>query len=392
MKFTFAILYGLKNLERRKLRAVLTIFAVLIGTTLLSSMVSLGVGLQTIVVKNLKTVGELTDINVYKKEDTKALLDGAALNYLENLDGVERVTASVNLMADSASFSGFPQKADKTLVTAVPDDPGDILQLTTGATLNNFSGQVAILGENFLKEFGENYSQEFLGKILNLTFGEKSLSLKIIGIAEDENISSYGVFIPLDQAAVIKNIVAYDSLRVRADSAQKVAGVSKEIKNMGLEAVALDDLIDRVVGYFRLLELALGSVGLIILGVASLGIINTMLMATLERTREIGLMRALGASRLDVLKIFSLEAAGIGLIGGTLGVAAGFLITSGLSAVLNNYLAQKGLASEAVRLFILPWWLICGTIGFATLLGFVSGFYPALRASRMDPVEALRRE
>ena len=131
---------------------------------------------------------------------------------------------------------------------------------------------------------------------------------------------------------------------------------------------------------------------MIILGVASLGIINTMLMATLERTREIGVMRALGASRLDILKIFSLEAGGIGLIGGILGVVFGFLITLVSSAILNNYLAKQNLTSQVVHLFVLPWWLIAGTICFATLIGFLSGLYPALRASRMDPVEALRHE
>ncbi|MDP2918009.1 MAG: ABC transporter permease, partial [bacterium] len=91
MKLSFAILYALKNLRRRKLRAVLTIFAVLIGTTLVSSMVSLGVGLQTMAVAALESAGELTDINVYQKDKSEARLDASAISRLENLDGVETV-------------------------------------------------------------------------------------------------------------------------------------------------------------------------------------------------------------------------------------------------------------------------------------------------------------
>jgi len=241
MKFSFAILYALKSFRRRKLRAALTIFAVLIGTTLVSSMVSLGVGLQTMVVTALESAGELTDINVYQKDKSEALLDASAISRLENLDGVETVDPLVTLMADSASLSGFSKKAEKILVTAAPANSQDIFKLIAGKPFSAFDGASVVIGENFLKKFSQDNPESFLGKSLNLTFGEKNLFLKIAGVAKSENIWGYGVFIPLSQASAVKTIAAYDSLRVRASSVQKVAGVSKEIKEMGLEAVALDE-------------------------------------------------------------------------------------------------------------------------------------------------------
>ncbi len=391
MKFYSALSFALKNLRRRKLRTVLTVFAILIGTTLISSMVSLGVGLQQIVVKGLKSTGELTDINVYQKETGKAL-DTETINKLENLPDVARVDPMVTLMADEVSLSGFQKKASKSLVTAVPGEATNIFKLIASSPDFSLQGKTAVVGENFLKEFSNDYPERFLGQSLNLTFGQKNLVLKIIGVAQGENILGYGIFIPLSQASEIKTMANYDSLRVKANSVQKVAGISKTIKEMGLEAVALDDLVDRVTKYFRILELALGSVGIIILGVASLGIINTMIMATLERTREIGVMRAVGASRRDILKIFSLEASAIGFIGGIFGVLCGWGITLILSSLLNNYLAAKNITETQINLFALPWWLITGIVAFATLVGLFSGLYPAIRASRMDPVEALRNE
>ncbi|MDD5626598.1 MAG: ABC transporter permease [Patescibacteria group bacterium] len=392
MKLSSAILFSFKNLRRRKLRTVLTTFAILIGTTLISSMVSLGVGLQQIVVKGLKDTGELTDINVYQKEDGNRLLDSETISKLESLPDVARVDPMVTLMADEVSLSGFEKNVGKTLVTAVPSGATDVFKLIAGSPASSLAGESAVIGENFLKEFSSDYPERFLGKSLNLTFGQKNLVLKIVGVARGENILGYGVFIPLTQASEIKKMVTYDSLRVKANSVQKVAGISKEIKGMGLEAVALDDLVDRVTKYFRILELALGSVGIIILGVASLGIINTMIMATLERTREIGVMRAVGASRRDILKIFSLEASAIGFIGGFFGVLCGWGITLILSSLLNNYIAAQNIVQTQVDLFALPWWLIGSIIVFATLVGLLSGLYPAFRASRMDPVEALRGE
>lgn len=391
MKTTFAIATALHNLKQHKLRTILTVFAVLIGTTLVSSMVSLGVGLQKVVVGGLSGAGELTDINVYTPEGG-VKLNAAAISSIEEIAGVTSVDPMVTLIADEVSVSGFVKKGGRTLVTAVPTTSKDTFELIAGTIFPDTEQEAAVAGENFLKEFSEDVPESFLGKSLILYFGEKELALEIVGVAKSENIWGYGVFIPLSQVSQIKKQVSYDSLRVKAKSVKEVAGISTKIQEMGFEAVTLKNLVGQVNKYFRILELLLGSFGIIIIGVASLGIINTMVMAILERTRQIGVMRAVGASRRDIIKIFSFEAGAIGFIGGVLGVLCGFLITLGLGSLINNYLAHQHIVAAKIDLFVMPWWLILGLVSFATLVGLISGLYPAFRAARLDPVDALRQE
>jgi len=144
--------------------------------------------------------------------------------------------------------------------------------------------------------------------------------------------------------------------------------------------------------YFRLFELALGIFGFVTLAVAALGIINTMVMAIYERTREIGVMRAVGAARKHILKLFLWEASLIGLIGGLIGMLVSWLFTSLLEYGLNKWLISQGLVKTNLDIFSLAWWLFAFGIIFAIAVGFLAGLYPAIRASRLDPIRALRGE
>ncbi len=124
---------------------------------------------------------------------------------------------------------------------------------------------------------------------------------------------------------------------------------------------------------------------------ATIGIINTMTMATFERTREIGVMRACGATKATIRRLFTFEAAMLGFAGGAFGI----LISLGLGAVArlilsNNAITLSSLPVDQIGVF--PWWLILSVIVFTTVLGMLSGLYPAARASKMKPVDALRYE
>jgi putative ABC transport system permease protein len=130
-----------------------------------------------------------------------------------------------------------------------------------------------------------------------------------------------------------------------------------------------------------------GSLALI---VASIGIVNTLVMAILERRREIGIMKAIGASDGDVRAIFFAEAGAMGILGGILGVALGWAIGRVLNGGFNIYLKSQSFPPE--HLWAVPWWLVVFAIVFAFLVSLVSGLYPAGRAARLDPVQALRYE
>jgi putative ABC transport system permease protein len=124
--------------------------------------------------------------------------------------------------------------------------------------------------------------------------------------------------------------------------------------------------------------------------VASIGIINTLVMAILERRREIGIMKAVGASDSDVRGLFFAEAGAMGFLGGVFGVTLGWIIGRVINFGTNIYLKRQGFAPE--NIWTVPWWLVAVALGFAVVVSLLSGLYPAARAARLDPVQALRYE
>jgi putative ABC transport system permease protein len=124
--------------------------------------------------------------------------------------------------------------------------------------------------------------------------------------------------------------------------------------------------------------------------VASIGIVNTLVMAILERRKEIGIMKAIGASDSDVRGLFFAEAGAMGLLGGAFGVILGWIIGRVINFGTNLYLVRQGFSPE--NIWAVPPWLVGGAVGFAFAISLVSGLYPASRAAKLDPVQALRYE
>ncbi|HSW85400.1 MAG TPA: ABC transporter permease [Candidatus Saccharimonadales bacterium] len=198
---------------------------------------------------------------------------------------------------------------------------------------------------------------------------------------------------PQHMTLVITNYIdqnGYDSLTVKADKSTNAKLVTKEIKQLGVGAADAETSINSQLQIFNVLGVILGGIGGIALVVAAIGVINTMMMATLERTREIGVMRAVGARRGTVSRLFTIEASGLGFWGGVIGVAVGFGLTSLANVFINKQLASGGL--HARNIITLPWWLIITVIAITTFIGMIAGLYPARRAARLDPVEALHYE
>ena len=145
--------------------------------------------------------------------------------------------------------------------------------------------------------------------------------------------------------------------------------------------------------FFRTLQAILGGIGAIALLVAAFGIANTMLMAIYERTREIGLMKAIGASNQDVMTVFLAEAGGIGLLGGVGGVTLGMLLNGILSLVGKGMMQGQSVSPQGPSsITYTPLWLPIFAVVFAALVGLVSGAYPASRAARLSPIKALKYE
>jgi putative ABC transport system permease protein len=234
--------------------------------------------------------------------------------------------------------------------------------------------------------------------------------LHIVGITDQDpdgirGASGARVFLPLQMVEDLhimlptgmresepnfSSVPTYLSLSVRLKSPNNVESVQDAIKKLGFNTFSILDATRSLRRFFAVLDLFLGIFGSLALTVAALGIVNTLVMAILERRREIGIMKAIGASDGDVKKLFFAEAAVMGLVGGILGVALGWSIGRVINIGTNIYLRRQDLPAE--NLWAVPWWLIVGAIVFAVLVSMISGLYPAARAARLDPVQALRYE
>jgi putative ABC transport system permease protein len=235
-------------------------------------------------------------------------------------------------------------------------------------------------------------------------------TLTIVGICDLDPDSMRGaararVFLPLNLAQNLHVLQAsdlrdtthlsvgaptYSNLNVRVKSPSQVQAVEDAIKKMGFRTFSIIDATRSVRRFFAVLDLFLGIFGSLALAVASIGIVNTLVMAILERRREIGIMKAIGASDSDVRRLFFAEAGVMGVFGGLVGVTLGWLIGRAINLGMNVYLRRQHFPPEQIWSF--PWWLVLGAVAFAILVSLVSGLYPAARAARLDPVQALRYE
>jgi putative ABC transport system permease protein len=182
----------------------------------------------------------------------------------------------------------------------------------------------------------------------------------------------------------------YSNASVRLSSPKYVQQAEDAIKKMGFNTFSIIDATRNLRQFFAVLDLFLGIFGSLALAVASIGIVNTLVMAILERRREIGIMKALGASDSDVKGLFFAEAGAMGVLGGILGVALGWIIGHVINFGTNIYLKRQQFPPE--NIWSVPWWLVAGAIAFAIVVSLLSGLYPASRAAHLDPVQALRYE
>jgi len=181
----------------------------------------------------------------------------------------------------------------------------------------------------------------------------------------------------------------YAVLNIRASSPTAVAQIESSITHLGFATFSLIDVTRNLRTFFAIFDMFLGIFGSLALAVASLGIINTLVMAILER-REIGVLKALGAEDRDVRQLFFAEAGVMGLAGGLFGVLLGWAIGRAIQFATMIYLKRQGM--NPPNIWSVPWWLVLGAIVFAVVVSLASGIYPASRAARLDPVEALRYE
>ncbi|HXT26699.1 MAG TPA: ABC transporter permease [Candidatus Eisenbacteria bacterium] len=437
---------AVRNLREAILRNSLTTLGVAVGVASLVAMLSLGVGLQQLATSRLSKSGLFDSIFVTPKTNlrgpgagppaTRAAapkarpLNEEAREELTKLPNVIEVYPQIRFFTE-VRFDGKPYA---TMVAGMPESSkaSGSFDGMQGNFFSSTTADEAILQTEFAKELNAQ-TVSLIGKELVLRYAERQAlaaqpgesnegggfsvvpqekHLRIIGVVDTEPASGFGGFgsgrllIPLLVAETLRaaqvndlrdvlrgtsgDKPAYVSLTVRVKSPSLVDATEAKIKNMGFGAFSLLDASKSLRIFFSVFDLLLGIFGSLALAVATLGIVNTLVMAILERRREIGVLKALGAADSDVKQLFFVEAGVMGLAGGALGVFFGWLIGQALTLGTNIYLKRQDL--PGVQISAVPWWLIGGAIGFAVLVSLMAGLYPASRAAKLNPVDALRYE
>jgi len=412
---------AVRNLGRRPVRNVLTAGGVLIGIITLVAMVSFGVGVQREVQRNFETVGlenlfvlpqyEETDgFDPFAQPEPRTPLTPDLVAQIAAIGDVASVTPSLSLPQGMDIELAL---GDRSLPVRVVDGatgpfrfgpPGRSTILAGSDIDGQESGTLLVAGlADQLLAAGQSY-EDLIGRpvifTLTLPRGEAADFESVIAGVQD-GFATRSLDLGLEERVAMRawwfdepdflQTDGYDQLIVQATDLAAVPAVTAAIEELELNVQSLEAILDVANQVLALLQALLGSVGALALLVAALGVANTMMMAIYERTREIGVLKALGGSAGEIRQLFTIEAGLIGLIGGISGLILGILLGRLVDWIAHRYLISEGVTGVGA-LSIVPWWLAIGALIFATLIGVIAGLYPAARAARLDPVTALRHE
>ena len=400
MKFTDLLKLSTRMFKARTSRTLLTILGMGVGIGAILFLVSLGYGLQRTLLEKITTTDSLLTLDVSEAKAESGGLNGSVIDKIKNQEGVEKVSplaqitsqghldnisADINVYGIDASFFKLAGIKAAEGVLSYSENKGDIV----------ISSAVA-------KVFGKS-PEEMIGKEITFTFfvpgkegstgnlqsslerKESDRKYKIVGVAESDNEDSIAY---LNLESLNFQIVNYNQLKVKCQSDEFMVPVRENILGMGLLVSSLSDTVDQANKIFKVIQVILMLFGVIALVVSAIGMFNTMTIALLERTGEIGIMKSIGASDKSVSAMFIMESAIMGFFGGLSGIIIGFIEGLTFNGIVNFIAVRFG--GEKVNLFYSPLWFVAMIIIFAVVVGIITGFAPARRASKIDPLDALR--
>jgi len=426
---------ALRNLWKRKVRTVLTVLGVVIGTASIVVMVSIGIGMNEGFAEQLESWGSLQVINVYPgggmvydeatgnmtQETKTAELNAKAVEDFKQMEHVEAASPVINeylyfaagKYVAEASAVGIEPEAMEALGYSVEEgrtlEAGDTKTLVFGGGVEFYDPklswemrytteppEVDILNEKISVSYDWNYGTRYADKSI------KAIKMDAVGKTSADGNSSWSVFMPIKELEKIQEArreweeeqygdsssrtqsKEYNEVLVKVDEMDHVQDVQQQIKDMGFRASSLTDQLESMQETTKMLRLVLGAIGAISMLVAAISITNTMVMSIYERTKEIGIMKVIGASLRDIRGLFLVEAAFIGFAGGIVGIILSYL----LSFIVNMVASGQGSTLQSS----IPVWLAAGAVAFATAVGIAAGYVPANRAMKLSALTAIKTE
>ncbi|MFQ5648122.1 MAG: ABC transporter permease [Candidatus Aenigmatarchaeota archaeon] len=372
-----------RNIRRQRTRTILTVLGIMIGIAAVVGLGSVGEGLNVMMENNLELVaGKIMVMEAglsFGSGMMNSEITDEDLADMESVTGVKDVVPMLFYM--EAGIGEFFMGGD--VWWAIGLEP-EKMQYWTGENILYYDGREIEEGESEVAVLGKNVADN-----LQMEVGDSVTILDtefdIVGILEKSEITDIdgGVMVPLDDLSDLLESEDYQFAFVIPEDLRETEKVAEGIEdvNEDLDAVTSTDMArqaSQIIDQVRFFTIGIGAIAAVVGG---LGVMNTMIMAIVERRREIGVLKAIGATNSAILKQFLQEAAAISLIGGFLGLLLGL----GAAFIINIYTGFMISATVTPALAV-------GGMLFALGLGLLGGFYPAWKASRQDPVEALRYE
>lgn len=395
VKYSILFHIALRNFVDRKLRSFLTVTAVVIGVCAVFFLLSFGMGIQNLVTKQVIGEKSLKSIDVTSpnskiiKLNQEAVVDFKKYNHVQKVGVQYSFPGIMNIKGGETDVIAYGINFDYQNLSA--------LKLLHGRLLVGSDTKSIVVSLAALKAFGISDAKKIINQRVKITVPLERTEAKANQVADYFTIvgvidSSSGneVFMP---SSVFENVGVpnYNQIKVVVDDMAYVSVVRLQVESKGFQTSSLVDTlteINEIFKYFNLVLVGFGSIGMV---VAILGMFNTLTISLLERTKEIGLMMALGSRRSDMRRLFIFEAVIISLIGAVIGVVLAFLIGRVVNMYINYGAHQRGVIDN-FELFSTPLWMIVLIIFVTVLIGVVVVYMPARRAEKINPIDALRHE
>jgi len=384
-----------RNLTSKKLRTGLTLLGIVIGVGAIYFLLSFGIGLRDIVTKEVLGSQSVRAVSISTPNTKIIKLDADTAQRIKRLPHVDEVSTSFtypgSMIFKGSEVEGIVYGIDEAYQKMTS------LDVVQGRLLNKDDVKSAIVNVSTLKSIGVTDQKSIIGKTVSLKIPltnadakEKSIEqkLKVVGVIDSG--SGTEIFIPKFNFEAA-GVPVYSDMKLLTSDTKFLPNLRKQIESLGYQTSSPIDTVDQINQIFRFFTFILLGFGMIGMIVAVLGMFNTLTISLLERTKEIGLMIALGSRPKDMRKLFIFEAILLSIIGAIIGIVIASTMGLIINLLMNALAGSRGVTDNFV-LFANPFWLIIGTIGFMLAVGLLVVYFPARRAQRINPIDALRRE
>jgi len=397
MKIIDVLSLSTRMFRTRPTRTWLTILGISVGISAVVFLVSLGYGLQKIILEKIVFSQALLSLTVTPINDTIQITNDRLLS-LQHIDHVTnvaplvsfngqvtigQVNGNVEVRAANASYFDYAGVSTVSGALYAEDKPTDALVSEAVLRLMGITDEAKVISQPFKLRIipntlsGSTSTQD----VINIP-----AEYRVVGVVRDSQNSF--IYVPLKELSKSVVMDHYDQVQVKVDDSKNLLSVKDQVIAIGYQVQSLQDTVDQANKIFQIFQIVLGLFGAVALVVSGIGMFNTMTVTLLERTNEIGIMRALGASKLAISTMFICESMILGLLGGVTGIILGIIGANILNTIVNSVAVRFG--GTSAGLFYYPLWFLTAVIIISTAIGFLSGVYTARRAAIMDPLEALR--